>query len=268
MKQHNSTILNLLAVAGLAGMAQAATVRVTIESLAPTHGTYLTPFWVGFHDGAFDLFDSGSAASASLERLAEDGDPSSLMTSFAGSGHGSMQGVIPGTGGIPPFAPGDMGSMDFSVNPFAADGRYLSFAAMAIPSNDAFVGNANPTMIQVFQADGTFVGGTFVIAGSGIWDAGTEVNDEAPVNTAFLGQTTPDTGTVEAGVVSPHSGFLPVGSGGILDEPMFAGADFTAPGYQVARITVSQVPEPETYGVLAALGLVGFGLLRARRKHA
>ncbi|MEM7570909.1 MAG: PEP-CTERM sorting domain-containing protein, partial [Pseudomonadota bacterium] len=43
--------------------AQAATIRVTVENLAPVDGFSLTPVYLGFHDGSFDLFDVGAAAS-------------------------------------------------------------------------------------------------------------------------------------------------------------------------------------------------------------
>ena len=33
-------------------------VTVTIENLAPPNGGFLTPVWVGFHDGGFVLADS------------------------------------------------------------------------------------------------------------------------------------------------------------------------------------------------------------------
>ena len=91
----------------------------------------------------------------------------------------------------------------------------------------------------MFDELGNFVGGSFVIAGSRVLDAGSEVNDELPANTAAFGQMTPDTGVPEGGVVHVHPGFLPAGSGGILDDPAFAAADFTQPGYRIARITVS-----------------------------
>jgi len=55
-------------------------VTVTIENLAPMGGTFLTPVWVGFHDGGFDLYDNGAAVSAELERLAE------LLELLRGSG--------------------------------------------------------------------------------------------------------------------------------------------------------------------------------------
>ena len=55
-------------------------VTISIENLAPANGTQLTPVWVGFHDGQFDTFDSGSPASPGLEQLAEDGDNGGLRS--------------------------------------------------------------------------------------------------------------------------------------------------------------------------------------------
>lgn len=243
----------LIPLAGLSvtGAAVADDVTVTITNLSPDLGTFLTPVWVGFHDGSFDLYDSGVAASADLERLAEDGDTSFLSSAFQSSGAGTTDATIISTGSIPPFAPGDNGSMMFTLDGLNAQNRYFSYASMIIPSNDAFIANGNPMSIEVFDDMGNFVGADFIVVGSQVLDAGTEVNDEIPENTAFFGQTVPDTGVVEGGVVHAHPGFLPPGSGGILDDPAFVNADFLADGYQVARITI--VPEPAA-GLLLILG--------------
>lgn len=264
-KPRSTSLVNRLAwlsasVATLLPAVHAANVMVEIRNLAPASGAYLTPFWVGLHNGAFDLFDAGSAASPGLERLAEDGNTAVVAADFTASGHGSQQGTILSGGAIPPYAPGDTGSLVFlSVNPFDPTSRYLSFASMVIPSNDAFIGNGNPVMIPVFDALGAFVGGTFTIYGSMVYDAGTEMNDEVPANTAFFGQAAPDTGVVEGGTVALHVGFQPAGSGGILDDPMFANADFTQGQYPLAEIKItSVVPEPHEYAALAAAGLLGF----------
>jgi hypothetical protein len=229
------------------GAAAAAEIRVTIRNLAPQNGTYLTPVWVGFHNGAFDTFDSGLAASIALERLAEDGDTAPLSSAFALSGNGSQDATLMGPAG--PIAPGQTTSMLFSVDPFAATGMYMSYASMVIPSNDAFIANGNPMAIEIFNPAGGFVGGTFIVMGSMVWDAGTEVNDEAPMNTAFLGQMAPNTGVTENGVVMLHPGFI--AGGNILSTPMFANADFKAPGYQVAQITIEAIPEPATISLIA-----------------
>lgn len=39
--------------------ASAATLKVSVENLAPQNGSLLTLLWVGFHDGVFDIYDRG-----------------------------------------------------------------------------------------------------------------------------------------------------------------------------------------------------------------
>jgi len=94
-----------------------------------------------------------------------------------------------------------------------------------------------------------------------VWDAGTEVNDEVPQNTAFLGQTVANTGVNENGEVHPHPGFM--AGGNILSAPGFQNADFTRAGYPIAHIQVNQVPLP---GALVMLGSGLLGLIGWRRR--
>ena len=213
--------------AGLVG------VTVVIENLAPANGTWLTPAWVAFQPGTFDVFDSGSAASTPLERLAEDGNTTPLSALYSGE-----EATMPADSGIPQIAPGETATRTFVLDSSDPANRFFSYASMVIPSNDAFIGNDDPLAHRVFDNSGNFLGAFITITGDQVRDAGTEVNDELPENTAFFGQSTPNTGVDEHGVVHAHPGYLPPGSGGILDDPMFADADFTAPGYQVARITL------------------------------
>jgi hypothetical protein len=213
-------------------------VRVIIENRAPDNGTWLTPVWVGFHNGGFDTYDMNLPASEALERLAEDGNADPMSALFASSGAGTIDGVIPADTGIPPIGPGETATMTFVVDNYDSHNAYFSYLAMVIPSNDAFVGNDDPQAHRLFDAYGNFLGAYLTIYGAEVLDAGTEVNDEIPEHTAFFGQTVPDSGVDEYGVVHAHPGYLPPGSGGILDDPNFANADFTAPGYQVARITI------------------------------
>ena len=245
----------------LMGVAQAGNIRVTVTNLTPVGGTFITPIWAGFHDGSFDTYDPGSPASIALERLAEDGTTSFLSADFAASGAGSADGTL----GMGPIGPGTSVSMMFNLNSMAVNSRYFSYASMVVPSNDAFIANGNPVAFQIFNMMGGFLGADFIVLGSMVRDAGTEINDEIPMNTAFFGQMMPNTGADENGVVGDHPGFLPVGSGGILESAMFANADFKMPMYQIARIQVEAVPEPATWAMIAlALPL---GLLRARRKR-
>ena len=252
-----------LAIAPAASHAQ--NIRVSVENLAPNQGTFLTPVWVGFHNGGFDLYNRGASASASLERIAEDGDFSPLVTTFSASGAGTTQGILFGST-IPPVMPGQTATASFTVNPNSPMSRYFSYASMVIPSNDAFVANDNPLAFEIFDASGHFIGADFVVLGSIVLDAGTEVNDELPRNTAFFGQATPNTGVPQNGTVGLHSGFNPVGSGGILDSAMFANADFKAANYRVARIRVTAVPEPGSVALLVGMSVAGAGVVVRRRR--
>lgn len=238
---------------------------VSVENLAPNQGTFLTPVWVGFHNGAFDLYNRGASASASLERLAEDGNVAPLMSAFAESGAGTVQGALFGPM-IPPVAPGQTATAVFTIDGTLPTSRYFSYASMVIPSNDAFIANGNPLAFEIFDASGNFIGADFVVLGSMVLDAGTEVNDELPQNTAFFGQAAPNTGVDQNGTVELHSGFNPVGSGGILDSAMFVNADFKAANYQVARIRVTAVPEPGSVALLIGMSAAGAGIIVRRRR--
>lgn len=214
-------------------------VTVTVENLSPENGTALTPLWAGFHDGNFDTYDRGRPASAGLESLAEDGDTSLISEEFVNSGAGFVDGTITGDEGATPgiIDVGETTTLTFTVDRSLASSRYFNYASMILPSNDAFIANGDPLAHEIFDEDGNFLGADFVVAGGQVLDAGTEVNDEAENSTAFFGQTAPNTGETENGVVESHPGFE---SGGrILSSPDFSGADFTTEGYQVARITVT-----------------------------
>lgn len=213
-------------------------IRVTVTNEAPENGTFLTPPWIGFHNGGFDSYDGGSPSSPALERIAEDGNAAPLSALFLSGGAGTIDGVLNGAG---PLAPGKSVSKIFTVDANSPMSQYFSYVSMVIPSNDAYVANGNPVAHQIFDANGTFVPTEFTIAGSSVNDAGTEVNDELPTNTAFFGQAAPDTGVDENGVNTDHPGFKAVGSGGILDSPMFANADFTADGYSIAKVKIELV---------------------------
>ncbi|NNC43678.1 MAG: DUF4331 family protein [Acidimicrobiia bacterium] len=219
-------------------------VTVKIENLAPMSGNFLTPVWVGFHDGSFDLYNLGEAASAELERLAEDGNTGPLSDAFQSAGAGSTDATLPGPNG--PIAPNDVLMHTFTLDAADPADRYLSMASMVIPSNDAFVANGDPVAHPIFDESGAVVAVDFFVVGADVRDAGTEVNDELPANTAFFGQAAPDTGDAEDGVVSAHPGFNAVGSGGILDDAMFSGADFTVAGYPIAKVsfTVEKAEAP------------------------
>lgn len=209
-------------------------VVVQVTNTAPTNGTSLTPVWVGVH-GGFDTFDTGRPSSPGLERLAEDGNNSVIAEEFAFSGLGHVD----GTAGNAPITPGETVRLELLVDTSQDNARYFSFASMVLPSNDTFIGNENEFAYELFDENGNFNPLNISVLGSEAYDAGTEVNTELPDDTAFFGQQVPDTGVVEGAGVQLAEGFNEVGSGGILDSPDFANADYTVDGYEFAQIGVT-----------------------------
>jgi len=207
---------------------------IEVVNKAPMYGTCQTPVWVGIHDGIFDTYDRDMPIREAFERLVEDGNNGPITEDFA-----MTEGTVwDGSIGSGPICSGESAYIPFEFEMIPGKPLFFSYASMILPSNDAFVANGNPMAFQVFDADGTFMPVIVESTGDMALDGGTEVNDEIPENTAFFGQTVPNTGVVEGEVVVLHPGFLPKGSGGILDDERFSNADFTVDGYQFMEITV------------------------------
>ena len=171
------------------------------ESLAAMTGT-TTPLAPGAYavvgGGQTPVFEAGMAASAGLEALAEDGDPSELAgelmlaSSVSGSGVFTTPSGVSEPGLLPPGS-----SYAFSVEAFPGD--RLQLATMYVQSNDLFYA-FEPGGVALFSGD-TPVAGDATMELT-LWDAGTEVNqwpgfgpDQAPR------QAGPDTGADEGGTV-------------------------------------------------------------------
>jgi hypothetical protein len=218
-------------------------VIVTVENAAPARGAFQTPFWVGIHGGGFDIYDRnvalggpGLVPAAAVERLAEDGNTGPISAAFTASQPSSPQATLTGPSG--PFAPNESSSRTLNVD--TARDRFFSYASMVVPSNDAFIANGSATAHELFNAEGRFVGSNFVVTGSEVLDAGTEVNDEIAANTAFLAQAGPNVGVTQAnGVVVIHPGLRTDRSfpNGVLNYPPLANSNFGAASYRVANVS-------------------------------
>ena len=259
MKIHRPIAVLSLLLAAATAQAQ---IEVTIENLQPSDGFFFTPVWVGFHDGSFDVQTVGEPASnfPGLQALAEEGMTGGVSSHFASEMPGGLDSTITSPGGFagaPVFDPGESVTTTFMV-PDPATNRYFSYASMVIPSNDAFFANGDPMALELFDAAGNFNGPvTVTIVGTDIYDAGTEVNDEMGAAFSALGGMRSD----ENGLIAIHEG---------LDD--FLGTDTAAGttinsslsnGGGLARITIQQVPEPTSAGMLL-LGLAGLALRRRR----
>ena len=273
--KHLSLSCLFLGLLVVARPARAEHVVIQVESLAPENGLFLSPMWVGFHNGSFDMFDAGKVlpAGGAMERAFEDGDVEALQDKFAATTTGGVGGFIIAPTGypdVPVIEPGEQGRAAFELDP--KRNRYMSFAAMLLPSNDAFIANDGSKDIELFTASGKFKGKlTFTILGADVWDAGTEMNTET--DAAFLNQNEAGDGQRTTEPVKLHPGFIgfyanpaagsqPVILGATLDSDVRfdrIAADFTRPNAVIARITV--IPEPATAVLLLAGGLA---LLRKR----
>jgi hypothetical protein len=257
----NAKLRSLVAAVALTAavsVAHAAQVEVKVTNNAPAGGTYLTPAWIGFHDGTFDSFNAGAAASAGIEAIAEDGNTGPLSALFAGSG---VDGMVGGA----PIGPGASASTIFNLN---TDGShdYLSFAAMILPSSDFFIGNDNPLAAAITGVlDGTFKTISFTVVNG--YDAGTEINDFATSAGNGLfgipgGQGGPNQGANENGVIALTSGtafaaFL--NSGGVNVAPL------NFDNYvSLATIEVSAVPLPAALPMMLG-AITGLGVVLRRR---
>jgi hypothetical protein len=240
--------------------ASAVNVRVTIENLAPSTptGLYFTPVWTGFHSGDFDLFEVGSAASSQLETLAEVGDPGSLNTLF-GSASGRVSAITAnptGPGGVI-FSPGASLTFDLVLDP--TDNRFLSFASMLVPTNDVFFAADG---VEIFDAMGDLVGGTWTFAGTDSFDAGTELTDFTSTGgAAFLAGAMGGEGAVEGGVVTLSTGSAISDLGGLMTG---AGTTIGTTSGTIFSLSVTAVPEPSAMGFLLGLGALAT-IVRRRR---
>lgn len=237
--------------------------RISVRNTSAEGGTALTPFFAGFHDNSFDLYNLGEAASAGLEALAEDGNNSVVAGELVAADADAQSTNVVGDRG--PIAAGERASAILDVN--GASNGYLSLASMILPSNDAFVGTADA--LRLFDSNGRFFGAqTVVFTGESVRDAGTEYNTER--DAAFINQTAPNTGLTEGGVVRVHEGFNgslgnPDGilgnPNGVPGEQIILGgtnafgetvdptaADFTIPGSQIAEIHINTVVERDGTG--------------------
>ena len=167
---------------------------VRIENL----GTLLAPgVWVAQRGGTPLFVDGRADRGAGLEALAEDGNPAELAASLprnSGIFNTPVGADSPG-----PLAFMDMGNA-YEFTFVARPGDRLSFATMYVQSNDLFLAPGD-TGIALFTNDRQPISGD-VTDQIGLWDAGTEVNEQPGVGANQAPrQAAANTGVDEGGVV-------------------------------------------------------------------
>jgi Spondin_N len=156
--------------------------------------TPLAPVAWTVHPEANALFTVGTAASAGLETLAEDGSPVALIDSLMEANKGAAAIPTGGTDPGPIFAPD--GNYTFEVT--AVPGDHISLATMFVQSNDWFFSANN---LPLFDAYGNPMQGD-ITGYTTLYDAGTEVNETPGFGSNQpIRQAGPNTGPDEGGVI-------------------------------------------------------------------
>ena len=262
MQSTKSNILRLsagaLTATLLATSASALTLEVSITNNSAVDGLFLTPVLSIFHDGSFDTFDQGAAASAGVEAIAEGGDVSTSLADATTASTNAQVATNPaGFGGAPLIDPGETATLLFEVN---SSDRYFSFLSMVIPSNDLFIGNDNPLAYEVFDTAGAFTNiGPISIFGGDVWDGGTELNDNLGAAFNSGGGVSTDTTDVISRLASLSY---------LLGEGRGAGGTVgSVQGAQDLLATIQIAPVPLPAGLpLLALGLGALGLAKRHKK--
>lgn len=214
--------------------ASAADLTITVSNL--TRGMYFTPLLVAAHAPEDRVFTSGTAASTSLQAMAEGGDISGLSGDLAAVGATISENAA---GGL--LAPGANATADINTDSSEAN-THLTVVAMMLPTNDGFIGLNG---IEIPSEPGTYV---FNV---NAYDAGTEANDEirgggAPGAAGFPAPGPVDTasGSNGSGVSTTIESFVHIHRNGIGDTDALGGtSDLDATVHRwlnpVARVFVT-----------------------------
>ena len=214
----------LLVVAGLAHAENTRTYEVTITNI--TKGQTFTPQLLATHDRHVEFFALGHPASAGVESMAESGSTAALEEEFMAHWYQvSEVKTIPGL-----LGPGEHVTTTIQAS---ARHRFLSLAAMLIPTNDTFVGLDGVRLPE--RGSKTYLAKAY--------DAGTELNDQNCLNIpgprCMGAGHSPGPNEGDEGVIYVGNGFheLPQAETGEVLGPLVY--DWRNP---VAKVVVRRVP--------------------------
>lgn len=181
------------------------TLRTTADGEMGEQPVPLSPGAFAVHAPDEPIFTPGEPErDDGLEAVAEDGMPGRLAESLQARESVLDAGTFTTPAGADepgPLPPGEAYEFTVRADP-GAPASYLSLVTMFVPSNDLFYALGGATGRRLFEG-GEPVHGD-VTDDVGLWDAGTEVNEEPGVGeNQVQRQRGPNVGLVERGTVAP-----------------------------------------------------------------
>jgi hypothetical protein len=181
------------------------TLQTTADGEASEQPVPLSPGAYAVHRNDRPIFAAGEPERDNgLEEVAEDGMPGRLVESLRGRDAVAAAGAFTtpvGADEPSPLPPG--GAYEFTAETGEGGPAHsLSFVTMFVPSNDLFFAVGGDTGVRLFE-DGEPLRGD-VTDRVGLWDAGTEINEEPGVGeNQVQRQRGANVGLVERGTVAP-----------------------------------------------------------------
>jgi hypothetical protein len=184
-------------------VSRSTTLQTTAMGAASEQPVPLSPGAYAVHTPDEPIFTSGEPERDNgLEEIAEDGMPGTLAEHLAARETVTDSGAFArpiGADRPAPLGPGDTYAFEVTASGPAS---YLSLVTMFVPSNDLFYALGGARGLRLFEEGDPVTGD--VTDRVGLWDAGTEVNEEPGVGeNQVQRQRGAGVGLVERGTVAP-----------------------------------------------------------------
>jgi len=180
-------VLGSVAITMALASSVASAAKFTVEVQNLTQGIHFTPLLVAAHDSETRLFEAGTAASSSLQAMAEGGSLDGLTADLAGT---EAQYQANPAGGL--LAPGATSTATTEISTHGTNNEYLSVVGMMLPTNDGFIGLNSykiPTEAGTYTINlNAYDAGTEANAG-GTGAAGADTNQTVHIHRGVLGDT-------------------------------------------------------------------------------